>query len=80
LLDASQISMGVLPIARGGTNSGAALNNDRLLVSSGGAIVEANAMTNGQLLIGSTGGAPAVGAVGAGNGIAVVVGPGSIGI
>jgi coenzyme F420-reducing hydrogenase gamma subunit len=80
LLDASQISMGVLPIARGGTNSGAALNNDRLLVSSGGAIVEANAMTNGQLLIGSTGGAPAVGAVGAGNGIAVVVCPGSIGI
>lgn len=48
----------VLPIARGGTNSGTALNNNRIMVSSGGAIVEAAALTNGQLLIGSTGAAP----------------------
>lgn len=48
----------VLPIARGGTNSGTTLNNNRIMVSSGGAIVEANALTNGQLLIGSTGAAP----------------------
>lgn len=48
----------VLPIARGGTNSGTALNNNRIMVSSGGAIVEAGALTNGQLLIGSTGAAP----------------------
>lgn len=48
----------VLPIARGGTNSGTALNNNRIMVSSGGAIVEAAALTSGQLLIGSTGAAP----------------------
>lgn len=48
----------ILPIARGGTNSGTTLNNNRIMVSSGGAIVEAAALTNGQLLIGSTGAAP----------------------
>ncbi len=52
---------GVLPIANGGTNSSTALNNNRIMVSSGGAIVEAAALTNGQLLIGSTGGAPVAG-------------------
>lgn len=49
---------GILPIIRGGTNSGTALNNNRIMVSSGGSIVEAAALTNGQLLIGSTGAAP----------------------
>lgn len=39
-LDASKITTGVFPIARGGTNSGTALLNGRLMVSSGGAIVE----------------------------------------
>jgi hypothetical protein len=51
---------GVLPIANGGTNSSTALNDDRILVSSGGSIVEAAALTDGQLLIGSTGAAPVV--------------------
>lgn len=55
---ASADVINVLPIARGGTNSGTALNNNRIMVSSGGAIVEAAALTNGQLLIGSTGAAP----------------------
>lgn len=49
---------GILPIGNGGTNSGTALANNRIMVSSGGAIVEAAALTNGQLLIGSTGAAP----------------------
>lgn len=53
----SEVS-GTLPIANGGTNSSTALNNNRIMVSSGGAIVEAAALTNGQLLIGSTGAAP----------------------
>lgn len=39
-LDASKITSGILPIARGGTNSGTALVNNRIMVSSGGAIVE----------------------------------------
>lgn len=36
---------GTLPINRGGTNSAAALNNNRFIVSSGGAIGEASAVT-----------------------------------
>jgi len=51
---------GILPIANGGTNSSTALNNDRVMISSGGSIVEQAAMTDGQLMIGSTGAAPAL--------------------
>jgi hypothetical protein len=65
-------------IARGGTNSGAALNNSRIMVSSGGAIVEAAALTNGQLLIGSTGAAPAAGTITAGAGITITNAAGAI--
>lgn len=39
-LDASKISTGILPIERGGTNSGTALTNGKIMVSSGGSIVE----------------------------------------
>jgi len=52
---------GVLPVANGGTNSSTALNNNRIMVSNGGAIVEAAALTNGQLLIGSSAAAPVAG-------------------
>jgi hypothetical protein len=65
-------------IARGGTNSGAALNNSRIMVSSGGAIVEAAALTNGQLLIGSTGAAPAAATITAGAGITITNAAGAI--
>ena len=57
---AADITSGTLAVARGGTNSGVALNNDRIMVSSSDAIVEAGAMTNGQMLIWSTGAAPVV--------------------
>ncbi|MBL8794266.1 MAG: hypothetical protein JNM56_10190 [Planctomycetia bacterium] len=77
-LDASVITTGVLPIAKGGTNSTAALNNNRLMGSSGGAIVERGAMTNGQLPIGSTGAAPVNAALTAGSGITIINGAGSI--
>lgn len=78
-LDTSKITTGILPIARGGTNSGTALNNNRIMISSGGAIVERAAMTNGQILIGSTGNAPVAALlVGTGNRILVSGGPGSI--
>ena len=33
---------GILPISRGGTNSGTALNNNKAIISSGGAIVESS--------------------------------------
>lgn len=65
LTAASDVS-GILPIANGGTNSGTALSNNRIMVSSGGAIVEAAALTNGQLLIGSTGAAPVAANIGVG--------------
>jgi hypothetical protein len=65
-------------IARGGTNSGAALNNGRIMVSSGGAIVEAAALTNGQLLIGSTGAAPAAATLTAGTNITITNAAGAI--
>jgi hypothetical protein len=74
----SEVS-GVLPIANGGTNSSTALNNNRIMVSSGGAIVEAAALTNGQLLIGSTGAAPVAAAIsGTANQVIVTNGAGSI--
>lgn len=77
---ASSYMAGILPIIRGGTNSGTALNNNRIMVSSGGAIVEAAALTNGQLLIGSTGAAPVAAniTVGALASLTVANGAGSI--
>jgi hypothetical protein len=44
-LDAAKITTGTLTIARGGTNSAATLNNNRVMVSVGGAIVENGALT-----------------------------------
>lgn len=48
----SEVS-GVLPIANGGTNSSTALNNSRLMVSAGGAIVEHSAMSAGAIYFGA---------------------------
>jgi len=62
-LDLTTDVTGILPIANGGTNSSTALNNDRIMVSSGGSIVEAAALTNGQMLVGSTGAAPVAAAL-----------------
>lgn len=76
--DTSKLTTGVLPVARGGTNSGSALNNNRIMVSSGGAIVEAAALTNGQLLIGSTGAAPVAASLTAGTAMTITPGAGSI--
>lgn len=84
LISAGTVSLtsdvaGVLPIANGGTNSSTALNNDRIMVSSGGAVVEASALTNGQLLIGSTGVAPVAAAItGTADQVNVANGAGSI--
>ena len=59
-LDTAAITTGTLPILRGGTNSATPLNNNRLIVSSAGALVEGAALTDGQLILGSTGLAPSV--------------------
>jgi hypothetical protein len=51
---------GVLPIANGGTNSSATLNNNRIMISSGSAIVEHSAITAGSVYFGAaTTGLPA---------------------
>lgn len=75
---AALITSGTLAVARGGTNSGTTLTNNRLMVSSGGAIVEAGALLNGQVLVGSTGGAPAAANLTAGSGISITNGAASI--
>lgn len=69
---------GTLSIAKGGTNSSAALNNNRIIGSSGGAIVERAAMTDGQLVIGSTGNAPVNATLVNDYGVNITNGPGSI--
>lgn len=57
-ITATQIGSGVLPIARGGTNSGTALSGNRLIISNATQIVESTAMTDGQVIVGKTGFAP----------------------
>jgi GH24 family phage-related lysozyme (muramidase) len=59
-IDLTQKVMNVLPIANGGTNSGTALVNGRVMVSRGSQIVEAGVMNNGQVIVGSTGVEPQI--------------------
>lgn len=49
---------GVLPVANGGTNSSAALNNNRIIVTSAGAIVENAAITANRALASNASGIP----------------------
>jgi len=49
---------GVLPVANGGTNSSTALNNNRVMVSSTGAIAEAAAITGNRALASDANGIP----------------------
>ena len=48
----------ILSIAKGGTNSGTTLLNNRIMQSSGGAIVEASAITSARALISDANGIP----------------------
>lgn len=52
------LTSGTLPIARGGTNSGTALNNNRVMQSSAGAIIEASAITASRALVSDANGIP----------------------
>ncbi len=66
LLQAVNIALGwtgQLSISRGGTNSGTALNNNRVMQSSGGAIVEASAITASKALVSDTNGIPVASSV-----------------
>lgn len=73
-----QNAITVLPIAQGGTNSNTALNNNRIIVSSAGALVEAATLANGQLLIGSTGSAPVASTLSQGTGVTITNAAGSV--
>lgn len=77
-LNGKEPTITTLPISKGGTNSGTALNNSRIMVSDGGAIVETAALTDGQVLIGSTGANPVVANITAGTGISITNGAGSV--
>lgn len=57
-ISASQINSGTLAIAQGGTNSGTTLNNNRVIQSSGSAIVEAAAITASRALVSDANGIP----------------------
>lgn len=49
---------GVLPVANGGTNASAALNNNRVMVSSSGTITEATAITANRAIVSNASGIP----------------------
>jgi hypothetical protein len=49
---------GVLPVANGGTASSTALNNNRFIISSGSAIVEASAVTASRVVVSDSNGLP----------------------
>ncbi len=70
---------GVLPVANGGTNA-SSLSGNRIAVTNAGgtALGTAAALTDGQLLMGSTGAAPVAAAITAGSGVTVTNGAGSI--
>lgn len=57
-LNGKEPTITTLPISKGGTNSSTALNNNRVMQSSGGAIVEAAAITASRALISDANGIP----------------------
>lgn len=59
---ASEVS-GILPVANGGTNASGTLSNNRVMQSSGGAIVEAAAITASRALVSDTNGIPVASSV-----------------
>lgn len=57
-LSTTKLTSGTLGIARGGTNSATALNNNRVMKSAGDAIVEAAAITASRVLVSDSNGIP----------------------
>lgn len=62
-LNSKEGTITVLPISKGGTNSSTSLNNNRVMVSSGSAIVEAAAITANRALASSASGIPVASSV-----------------
>lgn len=57
-IDGKEPTITTLSVAKGGTNSGTALNNNRIMQSSSGSIVEASAITASRALISDANGIP----------------------
>lgn len=57
-LNAKEPTITVLSVAKGGTNSGTTLNNNRIMKSAGDAVVEASAITPSRALISDANGIP----------------------
>jgi hypothetical protein len=57
-LNGKEPTITTLTVAKGGTNSGTALNNDRIMISDGGKIVEFDAITAARALISNADGIP----------------------
>ena len=62
-LNGKEPSITTLPISKGGTNSGTALNNNRIMISSSGAIAESTAITASRALISDSNGIPVASSV-----------------
>jgi hypothetical protein len=78
-INMNNAAVGILPINRGGTNSGTGLFGGRVMISQGGAIVEAPTQLPGQVLVGNGPGiAPSPAYIVPGANISVTNGPGSI--
>ena len=76
-IDVSKITTGVLPVSRGGTNISSIVGN-RIMISGLNSILEAESLNDGQLLIGTTGGAPVAANLTAGSGVTITNGSGEI--
>jgi len=62
-LNATKIGSGVISVSQGGTNSSSALSNNRVMVSSGGAIAELALITANNALVSNSSGLPVASAV-----------------
>jgi hypothetical protein len=78
-VNASTQITGLLSIANGGTNSSTSLNNNRMVVTSGGSIKEGPVLNDGQFFIGATGSSPTPNTISSSSGNLVITpGPNSI--
>lgn len=57
-LNGKEATITILPVSKGGTNSSTSLNNNRVMISSGSAIVEASAITASRALASDASGLP----------------------
>lgn len=77
-LDAKEPAITTLSIAKGGTNSGTSLNNNRILTSQSGAIKEASAITASKILVSDANGIPVASSQASSELGTYVVGPGTV--